>query len=152
MTSTLEIKSPSRRGKWIAEMFDLGIIAGLENKEQDIYDKTADIASGIVDNMQIDSGFDPDVQIPKLASRYAASVAASNAMQSVYQQTYINNNSSANYYSNYEADGNSADERIEATLNRILESLKSEFSKSDNIITERQAGRVIRRCLKSVGT
>lgn len=151
MTASLEIKSPSRKGKWIAEMFDLGIIAGLENKEQDIYEKTADIASGIMDNMQIDSGFNPDVQIPKLASRYAASVAASNAMQSVYQQTYINNNSSANYYSTYAAGGNSANEKIENILSLILQSLNSEFSKSDNIITERQAGRVIRRCLKTVG-
>ena len=46
-TRTLEIKSPSRVGKWIGEMWDEGLIEGLEAKEKQLARASASLAETI---------------------------------------------------------------------------------------------------------
>lgn len=46
-TRTLEIKSPSRVGKWIGEMWDEGLIEGLEAKEKQLAQASASLAKTI---------------------------------------------------------------------------------------------------------
>lgn len=148
---SLEINSPSRKGEYVGEMTDDGVIVGLKNKEEDVYKKASEIGNKLIDNMQADTVFNPDIEIPKLTAQYKASLANSGAMQAVYHQAYVNNNSNANnYYSTHVAGNQAVNEEIKSFKIELLSVLNSAFADSNNFLTERQAGRIIKKCLKHV--
>ena len=85
-------------------------------------------------------------------SYYGALETTASMQKAYYSNTYINNNSQYSAVNNYNSasDSRRLENSINDFKNELCSMLKSEFKKSDGIMTERQAGRIINKCLKSV--
>lgn len=144
--------SPSRKAMWLAKMFDLGLVAGLENSKDDVYKKTSEIVNGVIEHAQVEAEIPLTVSSEKLlASRYASSLASSANMQQVYNRTVNNNYTNTNtYYSSIAQSNGQTVEEIRRFKEDLMYLLGRNFKELDNMITEREAGRIIKKCLKSV--
>lgn len=148
---TLKINSPSKVAVWIAEGYDEGLVLGLEKKKQDVLNTVSDLSEDIIKSTNLSGGADIPISV-KLAESYEAALAGSAAVQSFYQQTYVNNNNSSinSYYStSKESEAGKLIDEIKDFKNQFMRLASNEGS---GLITDRQAGRIIKRCLKSVST
>ncbi len=149
----IDSHSPSKKGIKIGRDYDAGLAIGVEKNTDLVKNEAANLANTLMSastpkNNKI--ALQPSLEA--LKNNYYGAVASTARMQQAYySNTYVNNNNSvmSNYYSN------SNDSRLERKIddfgNKLFSMLETEFKKSDGTITERQAGRIIKKCLNSVG-
>jgi len=151
----LDENSPSKKGKKIGKDYDEGIAIGVSNNT-DLVEKEAVALADTL--MSASTPKNPKIalqpSIEALQRSYQSAVANTAAMQQAYySNTYINNNNSNSVMNNYNSGSDSyrVENAINSFKNELCFMLKSEFKRADGTLTERQAGRIIKKCLKSVG-
>lgn len=147
--------SPSKKGKLIGRDYDEGIAIGVNDNANLVEKEAVNLADTL---MTASTPKNPKISLqPSLdaleRSYYGALETTASMQKAYYSNTYINNNNSrysaVNNY-NSASDSRRLENSINDFKNELCSMLKSEFKKSDGIMTERQAGRIINKCLKSV--
>lgn len=147
--------SPSKKGKLIGRDYDEGIAIGVNDNANLVEKEAVNLADTL---MAASTPKNPKISLqPSLdaleRSYYGALETTAGMQKAYYSNTYINNNNSqysaVNNY-NSVSDSRRLENSINNFKNELCSMLKGEFKKSDGIMTERQAGRIINRCLKSV--
>lgn len=146
--------SPSKKGKLIGRDYDEGIAIGVNDNANLVEKEAVNLADTL---MTASTPKNPKISLqPSLdaleRSYYGALETTASMQKAYYSNTYINNNNSQ--YSAVNNYNSASDSRLEKKIDefggKLFSMLETEFKKSDGIITERQAGRIINKCLKSV--
>ena len=148
--NALGIKSPAKKGKEIGKFFDQGIAIGVADNARAVYQNAREMAEGLLKNSIPDNAtIKLKPQLSAIESNYKSALANSMAMQqAIVQNSYINSNAyMQSYYSN---ENLGVENQINLFKKELIYLLKNEFDRSDGFITEKQAGRAIAKCLKSV--
>ena len=150
----LKINSPAKTGIEIGDFFDQGMAIGVKNNANLVEKEAVNLADTL---MTASTPKNPKISLqPSLdaleRSYYGALETTASMQKAYYSNTYINNNSQYSAVNNYNSasDSRRLENSINDFKNELCSMLKSEFKKSDGIMTERQAGRIINKCLKSV--
>lgn len=150
----LRINSPAKTGIEIGDFFDQGMAIGVKNNANLVEKEAINLADTL---MTASTPKNPKISLqPSLdaleRSYYGALETTASMQKAYYSNTYINNNSQYSAVNNYNSasDSRRLENSINDFKNELCSMLKSEFKKSDGIMTERQAGRIINKCLKSV--
>lgn len=147
-------KSPAKEGIAAGRDWDRGVALGLKNNSDLVEKEAVNLADTL---MTASTPKNPKISLQPsldaLERSYYGALETTAAMQKAYySNTYINNNSQYSAVNNYNSASDSR--RLESSINNfkneLCSMLKTEFKKSDGIMTERQAGRIINKCLKSV--
>lgn len=148
-------KSPAKEGIAAGRDWDRGVALGLKNNSDFVEKEAINLADTL---MTASTPKNPKISLqPSLdaleRSYYGALETTASMQKAYYSNTYINNNNSqysaVNNY-NSASDSRRLENSINDFKNELCSMLKTEFKKSDGIMTERQAGRIINKCLKSV--
>lgn len=151
----IDSNSPSKKGKKIGRDYDEGIAIGVNDNANLVEKEAVNLADTL---MTASTPKNPKISLqPSLdaleRSYYGALETTASMQKAYYSNTYINNNNSqysaVNNY-NSASDSRRLENSINDFKNELCSMLKSEFKKPDGIMTERQAGRIINKCLKSV--
>lgn len=147
-------KSPAKEGIAAGRDWDRGVALGLKNNSDLVEKEAVNLAETL---MTASTPKSPKISLqPSLdaleRSYYGALETTASMQKAYYSNTYINNNSQYSAVNNYNSasDSRRLENSINDFKNELCSMLKSEFKKSDGIMTERQAGRIINKCLKSV--
>lgn len=148
-------KSPAKEGIAAGRDWDRGVALGLKNNSDLVEKEAVNLAETL---MTASTPKNPKISLqPSLdaleRSYYGALETTASMQKAYYNNTYINNNNSQ-YSAVHNYNSASDSRRLESSINdfknELCSMLKTEFKKSDGIMTERQAGRIINKCLKSV--
>lgn len=145
----LKVNSPSKKAIWLTEMFDEGLIEGLENKAKDVESAAQSVSEKILDGTQLEADIPMNI---RLAESYASALQSAGAMQqAIYHQSYVNNNNNNSNQTNYYASAASGQKEIVNAIQNLNDNILRLAAREEGIsLTKRQAGRIIEKCLKSV--